>query len=63
MTPTERASYQFQAPEPKDVCPVCKRETDVYVIFCEGHAIDTHRCRAHGDVVPMRSAVSNEDQP
>lgn len=63
MTQSERASLHFQAPEPKDVCPFCKQETQVYVVFCEGHGIDVHRCREHGDVVPMRSAVHNERQP
>ena len=33
-------------------CPHCGRETAVFVVSCDGHAIDTHRCRDHGDVVP-----------
>ncbi len=45
---------------PRDVCPHCKRETEIYLVFCDGHTIETHRCcRDHGDVVPMRSAIVN----
>lgn len=43
-----------------DVCPHCKRETTVYLEFCEGRVVDTHRCYAHGDVTPMRSVIRNE---
>ena len=50
-TPDRLASY--------DVCPHCKQELSVYLVSCDGHVIETHRCRAHGDVIPMRSAVVN----
>lgn len=40
-----------------DVCPHCKTETEIYLISCEGHIVETHRCRKHGDVIPMRSAI------
>lgn len=43
----------------RDVCPHCKRETDIYVVFCDGHVFETHRCRDHGDVCPMRSHIVN----
>ena len=43
----------------RDVCPHCKRETDVYTVFCDGHVFETHRCRDHGDVCPMRSHIVN----
>lgn len=42
-----------------EVCPHCKQPTDVFLVSCDGHVIETHRCREHGDVVPMRSAVVN----
>lgn len=43
----------------RDVCPTCKRETTVYLTSDAGNIVETHRCRYHGDVVPMRSAVVN----
>jgi len=45
----------------RDVCPNCKRETTVYLVTCDGHPFETHRCPDHGDVVPMRSHVHNSD--
>lgn len=48
--------------EPRDVCPYCKYETEIYLVFCNGHTFETHRCREHGDVVPMRSAVAHLHQ-
>ena len=47
----------------RDVCPHCKRETDIYAVFCGGHVFETHRCRDHGDVCPMRSIIMNEWTP
>ena len=55
------ANNAWQRPEyrdpahltPRDVCPHCKRETEIYPVFCDGHTIETHRCRDHGDVVPV----------
>ena len=35
-------------------CPKCQRQTEVYLVFCEGHVFETHRCRDHGDVVPVQ---------
>jgi hypothetical protein len=58
MTPAEKASFAFQAPAPVDVCPHCKHPTEVYLVFCDGHLLETHRCRAHGDIVPLRAAGS-----
>lgn len=63
MTPTEKASFAFQAPEPVDVCPHCKYPTEVFLVFCDGHVLEAHRCRDHGDVVPVRSAVRNGRAP
>lgn len=45
--------------EEMDVCPHCKVETQVFLVSCEGHVFETHRCVDHGDVQPMRSAVFN----
>lgn len=67
MTPAERAAFAFQSPpyrDPaslvgRDVCPHCKRETEIYTVFCDGHVFETHRCRHHGDVAPMRSHIIN----
>lgn len=59
MTPAARKSFEFQAPDPRDVCPTCKRETEVFLVFCDGHTVEVHRCSDHGDVVPMRSAIVN----
>ncbi len=44
----------------RDVCPHCKTETAVYLVSCDGHIVETHRCAQHGDVVPMRSHVSRD---
>ena len=56
----QRPAYRDPAHlTPRDVCPHCKRETEIYLVFCDGHTIETHRCRDHGDVVPMRSAIVN----
>lgn len=62
MTATERASLDFQAPQPpaRDVCCHCKRPTTAYGFTApDGHWIETHHCPEHGDVVPMRSVVVN----
>ena len=62
MNPAERASLEFQAPTPtvRNVCCHCKRPTTAYgFIAPDGHWIETHHCPEHGDVVPMRSIVSN----
>lgn len=66
MTPKARASLNFQAPyrRPDDlivykVCPHCKVETTPFQLTCDGHPVEVHRCHEHGDVVPMRSHISN----
>lgn len=43
----------------RDVCPHCKQPTDVFLVSCDGHVVESHRCVWHGDVVPMRSHVVN----
>lgn len=44
----------------RDVCPHCKRPTTAYCFTApDGHWIETHHCHEHGDVVPMRSVISN----
>lgn len=56
----QRPDYRDQASlVGLDVCPHCKCETDVYAVFCDGHVFETHRCREHGDVCPMRSHIVN----
>ncbi|MBK8752339.1 MAG: hypothetical protein IPL99_12145 [Candidatus Competibacteraceae bacterium] len=45
----------------RNVCPFCKRETDVFLVSCDGHVLETNRCRAHGDVPPMRSHIVNPE--
>ena len=62
MTPAERASLEFQAPQhlSRDVCCHCQRPTTAYGFTApDGHWIETHHCPEHGDVVPMRSVISN----
>lgn len=74
MNPRYAATIALQAPsgstwrdpgelQTRKVCPHCKRQTEVCTVFCDGHAFDAHRCRAHGDVVPILSHVSNESPP
>lgn len=52
-------AYCHASPIPRDVCPHCKCETQPYSVVCDDHPFSTHHCPNHGDVVPMRSAVSN----
>ena len=67
MNPRFAATLELQRPDyrdpaslvGRDVCPFCKRETEIYTVYCDGHVIETHRCRAHGDVCPMRSHIVN----
>lgn len=62
MTATEHARLDFQAPQPpaRDVCCHCKRPTTAHGFTApDGHWIETHHCPEHGDVVPMRSVISN----
>ena len=69
MNPRFAATLELQRPagrDPdsllaRDVCPHCQRETAVYLVTCDGHPFETHRCPDHGDVVPMRSHVRNSD--
>ena len=53
IAPVRTTTYQ--------VCPRCKTAVQLTHGFStrEGVAIATYRCREHGDVVPMRSAVVN----
>ncbi len=53
IAPVRTTTYQ--------VCPRCKTEVRVSHAFqtADGVGIVTYRCREHGDVVPMRSAVVN----
>ena len=62
MTATEHARLDFQAPQPpaRDVCCHCKRPTTAHGFTApDGHWIETHHGPEHGDVVPMRSVISN----
>jgi len=46
---------------PCEVCPHCRRETHCYrFITPDGHWLETHHCRTHGDVAPLRSHVVNQ---
>lgn len=46
----------------RDVCPHCHRETHCYrFITPDGHRLETHHCRQHGDVAPMRSHIVNQN--
>jgi len=45
---------------PVDVCPHCRYETLRYRFMTpDGHLLETHHCRTHGDVAPLRSVVMN----
>ena len=48
--------------ENRSLCPHCGRETAVFVVSCDGRVIDTHRCRDHGDVVPVQYPESDPRQ-
>lgn len=39
------------------VCPHCHRPTEVFVVSCDGHIIEAHRCRDHGDIIPHRYPI------
>lgn len=44
-----------------DVCPHCRRETHRYRFMTpDGHWLETHHCRDHGDVAPLRSHIVNQ---
>lgn len=46
--------------QPRDICPHCHRETVRHGWTTpDGHWLETHHCREHGDVVPMRSVIGN----
>lgn len=64
MTPSHRASLQFQAPYSRDletfvVCPHCKEPVSRFLVTCDGHSFEVDRCRHHGDVTAIRSHVRN----
>lgn len=43
------------------VCPHCHGETHRYRFMTpDGHWLETHHCREHGDVAPLRSPVVNQ---
>ena len=46
-----------------EVCPHCKRELAEYRFCADGVLISTWSCAEHGDVQPMRSAVSHPAIP
>lgn len=60
MSETRPAYIAYRDPvdlPARDVCPHCKTETEIFLISCDGHLVEAHRCRRHGDIVPMRSAI------
>jgi hypothetical protein len=42
-----------------DVCPHCKAPLHHHRFPAAGVVLVTYHCARHGDVVPMRSAISN----
>lgn len=55
----QRLDFPDGPPKPVDVCPHCKVPTDLYVTTIDGKMAESHRCWLHGNVTPMKSAVSN----
>lgn len=49
----------FPRKDASNVCPHCKEPTEIYLVTCDGYPFETHRCRTHGDIVPMLSHVKN----
>lgn len=47
----------------REVCPHCKRELVEYRFCADGVTISTGSCAEHGDVPPMKSAISNPAMP
>ena len=47
----------------REVCPHCKRELVEYRFCAGGVPIGTWSCAEHGDVQPMKSAISNPAMP
>ncbi len=45
------------------LCPNCNKPTEVYLVSCDGHTIETHRCRDHGDVIPNRYTIPVSCRP
>jgi hypothetical protein len=48
---------------PQEVCPHCQRELIEYRFCADGLPISTWSCAEHGDVRPVRSAISNPAIP
>jgi hypothetical protein len=47
----------------RQVCPRCQRELIEYRFCADGVPISTRSCAEHGDVRPVRSAISNPAIP
>ena len=78
MNARQLAALNFQAPEfqaPKygyhdpesligrNICCKCQREVTTYTFIAQdGSRIETHHCREHGDVPPMRSHIVNGER-
>ena len=78
MTAHHAATLNFQeliSPEPRYgyrdpneligrfVCCKCRREVVTYAFIAkDGSQIETHHCREHGDVPPMRSHIVNGEK-
>jgi len=46
---------------PCAICPQCRRETTRHRFLTpDGHWLETHHCREHGDVAPLRSVVVSQ---
>lgn len=58
------ASVAFQQPVKRtDVCPHCGKATVMHCFISQGHWLETHHCKDHGDVVPTRSHTPRRTHP
>lgn len=65
MTAQQPIAGPFRDPktlESRAVCPTCKMPTSRrFSPADDGFLVERHRCFAHGDVIPVLSAVCNAD--
>lgn len=44
------------------VCPHCEKSTRRYAFMTrDGHVIESHHCKEHGDVIPARKPITLPD--
>jgi len=62
----QAAQYGYRPPDSligRNVCCKCKREVTTHTFTAkDGNRIETHHCREHGDVPPMRSHIVNGEK-